>query len=116
MRIPRRVNAVLDWWSRTVWRFAADNPGLAIAVLLGVAAFATRPVMPLYTWPIAFFAAGTWLGWMCHSPAIWQRDDRIRTLLVENDRLRRDNAHMLRGHQAADEQETAQPPRLGERP
>lgn len=95
IRIPRRINTLLDVASRRVWAPIRRRPIVAWAVSCLAASVAVSPWLPLFWLPVAsslFTGLGVWAACSYHIQKITdQRDDALKAegaLLQKNTLLK----------------------------
>lgn len=113
MRIPRRVNTVLDFCSCHLWRPARAYPALGVSTAAMVVSVLVLPFRTTVAVAVASAASAYLLGWFSHTPKTVRLERDLDASEREVGRL----GHLLRlsasGQATENAVETAYLPRIG---
>jgi hypothetical protein len=113
VRIPRRVNTVLDWLSRNAGRPVLKSPLLLACCAAPVCALVAVLVSPTASFVLAAFFLGMLCDWARHGTHLARTERALDDSEYEVGRLRHENAQLRRGRVAENTLETHVLPRIG---
>ena len=113
MKIPRRVNRALDWWSHKVWRPFMKSPVLLACSASSVCALVAVLVSPTVSAVMTSFCLGAFWSWGVHASHLGALQRALDASEYERGRLRHQNAQLLHGRVAENSLETKVLPKIG---
>lgn len=113
MRIPRRVNTVLDWWSRNVWRPYLSDPGLLVASFTATGSLIALPFLSGLASDLILATAWLLLGWVLQTSRVNALQHKLDAADVTIGALSEQKRRLERGLVEQNALETAYLPRYG---
>jgi hypothetical protein len=112
VRIPRRINTALDWWSRTVWQPYLAAPSLLVASTASAAALTAVPFLPEWAAVGALYTSGALLGWIARTYRVNALQRELDEADVRIGLLAETTRRLMRGQAVDSALETRVLPRL----